>query len=63
MTEATKITIDTINKLIEKTAEAEYQRGYATGLEEERLTAKYWLRKKGEWIESLNKYSGKCSIC
>ena len=69
MTETTKITIDTIGKLIEKTAEAEYQRGYATGLEEKRLTEKHWGRKTGKWVKDerterlKGAYRYKCDNC
>lgn len=44
MTETTTITIDNIVKLIEGIAQSEYQRGYANGLEEKRLTEKHWGR-------------------
>lgn len=42
MTEATRITIDNIECMIEKIAETEYRRGYADALKEKELTDKHW---------------------
>lgn len=42
MTEATRITIDNIERMIEKIAETEYRRGYADALKEKELTEKHW---------------------
>jgi len=52
MTEATAITIDNIVKLVEEIAQAEYQRGYANGLEEKRLTEKHWGKKPEKSCET-----------
>lgn len=51
MNESTTITIDNIVKLIEGIAKAEYQRGYVDGLEEQRLTEKYWGKEKEDKTE------------
>lgn len=64
MNESTTITIDNIAKLIKGIAEAEYQRGYVAGLEEKRLTDKYWGRKQPEKKNCNNcKYGKDPSIC
>ena len=42
MTEATRITIDNIDRMIAEIAETEYRRGYADALKEKELTEKHW---------------------
>ena len=54
MNESTTITIDNIAKLIKGIAEAEYQRGYVAGLEEQRLTEKHWGKEKEDKTELNN---------
>lgn len=53
MTEATRITIDNIERMIEKIAETEYRRGYADGLNEKRLTEKHWSIDYKAMVEEL----------
>lgn len=52
MTEATRITIDNIERMIVKIAETEYRRGYADALKEKELTKKHW--NQGEVNEILH---------
>ena len=51
MNESTKISIDNIVKLVKLIAESEYRRGYVDGLEEQRLTEKYWGKDKEDKTE------------
>lgn len=61
MNESTTITIDNIVKLIEGIAKAEYQRGYVAGLEEKRLTEKYWGRVDESVDKAVDEKS--CDTC
>ena len=65
MTEATRITIDNIERMIEKIAETEYRRGYADALKEKELTEKHWKQADimdllhDSWKERIKEREGK----
>lgn len=65
MTEATRITIDNIERMIEEIAETEYRRGYSDGLNEKQLTEKHWKQAEvtdllhGLWKERIKEREDK----